>query len=213
MTLTATFRKTDLNAIREILYAQPRTAADNFEPYLKIMDIFKYKKFLHMMYFYTLKSEDLLKFAAEKAPTEKMKSYFNHMAKEERGHYILAQEDLRAFGEEVDFTADLPNEVKVFHDYWYSEGSKNPYAFLGILYVCENISGYLKENAISTLGKLNLTKKQSRWISVHLDADDSHGRDTSELVDEYFLENAQAITEAAKKMCVLWVDINKAPLL
>ena len=72
-------------------------AAEGIRPYLKTNNLQHYKNFLNGMYHYTLKSGEKLSETAKNAPNQELKDFFEHMFREERLHYVLAEQDLKGF--------------------------------------------------------------------------------------------------------------------
>jgi heme oxygenase len=173
----------------EQLEAYAIDAANQIRSNLEKMDREEYMNFLDVMYHYTKGSWEKLTKIASVSHNEELKEYFQHMAKEERGHYILAQEDLRELGREV--SSEECKEVTEFNTDWYNLAEKGVYGYLGALYVFENVAKHLPQEGKAMLARLNLKKTQARWISVHLEADLEHGQEIAEICTKYAADNPQ----------------------
>lgn len=181
----------------------PHQAADAVRPLLRGCTLEGYKHFLYMMYHYTKDSENKLYFAADQSPIPELKEYFTHMAKEERGHYLLAMRDYEALGGSMDMTG-VPASVKDFNDFWYQLGAKDCNEFLGALYVFESVASLVNEEIKELVMRLKLTKTQSRWLSVHAEADVGHGDEAAHMCIKYFDRNPYAMIDAAAQATVKW---------
>lgn len=171
-------------------------------------DLPAYKHFLNSMYHYTLNSGERLEFAAEKAGTDELKDFFHHLAEDEESHYLLAKADLEEFGEQVD-PDNPPEPVQRFHEYWQSLASEHASAWLGVLYVAENIARFADGPVLSMFPKLELTKAQTRWLRVHAEVDLEHGAEVQAMCARYMDEHEEVITEAAARMSDFWSQIMK----
>lgn len=192
-----------LSDILAPLFPYPQQAADTVRPLLTGCNLAGYKHFLAMMYHYTKDSENKLHFAAEHSPMAELKEYFHHMAKEERGHYLLALKDYEGFGEHFD-TETVPASVKAFNDFWYKLGQKDCNEFLGALYVFESVASLVGDEIKSLIVRLELTKKQCRWLAVHAEADVGHGDEAAEMCRKYLHRNPQALQQAAAEATRRW---------
>jgi pyrroloquinoline quinone (PQQ) biosynthesis protein C len=181
----------------------PQHAADTVRPLLMRCTIDGYKHFLYMMYHYTKDSENKLHFAAEKSPLPELKQYFNHMAKEERGHYLLALKDYEALGGQID-TETVPESVKAFNQFWYKLGQGDCNEFLGALYVFESVASLVGDEIKSLIMRLKLKKTQCRWLSVHAEADEGHGQEAADMCAKYIQRNPQALIKAAAEASQKW---------
>lgn len=181
-------------------------AAEAVRPYLQTTTLEGYKKFLHMMYHYTLDSENKLRVAASKSDTEELKEYFLHMADEERGHYLLAQRDYEEFGLQIN-TEIMPAEVKAFNDFWYSLGSRNCNEYAGALFVFEGVADHVAKDIADLVQRLQLTKRQSRWFLVHVEADHEHGSAALEICKKYGANDPEAILQAAQNAEKKWIEV------
>ena len=189
----------------------PKEVADKIRPYFQSMDINKYKKWLKMMYYYTFGSEQKGNDSANNSNQQDLKDFFKHMAKEERGHYILAEKDLEAFGYNINKSEPTPEVIEKYN-LWWEKQYDNTIKHLAALYVFENIAKYLAEDVIGKLKSFNLNKKQTRWVFVHAEADDEHGQEVEEIAKKYFEENKQLMLNSATQAADLWFELNKEPL-
>jgi hypothetical protein len=168
------------------------------------MNLERYKQFLNTMYHYTAKSSEMISYAGKLSHNDELKHYFDHMLKEEKGHYLLAKEDLKALDGEV--SVAIPQTVTDFHSKWFSL-SDNIYAYLGALYVFENIAKYVQIEGQALFDALGLTKTQKRWVAVHLQADLEHGAEIAELCGRYFAQNPESCLHGGKVMCDAWINV------
>ncbi len=121
-------------------------------------------------------------------------------------HYKLAKADLEEFGETVD-PHNPPEPVQRFHDYWQSLADQHASAYLGVLYVAENIAKHASGSVIEMFPKLQLTRAQTRWLRVHAEVDLEHGAEVQEMCARYMDKYEAVITAAAAKMTQFWIDI------
>lgn len=184
-----------------------KKAADEIIPFIKNCNIEGYKNFLNTMYHYTLESERQLLDALNKSYFNEIKEYFKMQAKEERGHYLLAERDLEEFDEKP--TTKCSNEIIKFREFWDSIDSKRSMIYLGAQYVFENVASYLAKDVIDMMKRLELTKKQSRWLIVHLEADLGHGAEIEKICLKYLPQHSKEIVYGAEKFFELWTEIFK----
>ncbi len=152
--MKAVMRKEDQNFNEEQSWQEldsyARKAAEGIRPGLQNSDIEGYKRFLDMMYHYTLRSGDKLKAIADNSPNEELRDYFNHMYLEERNHYMLAQQDLKGFG--LTPNAKTPQEIHDMDKFWDSLNGGHINGYLGALYVFDKriVMTFNKVGASST---------------------------------------------------------------
>lgn len=195
----------------DTLEAYTKTAADTILAGFEQADLGQYKHFLNSMYHYTLNSGERLEFAAKVAEVPELKAFYQELADDEESHFRLAQADLEEFGDTVD-PHTVPDPVQRFHDYWQTLG-KQPTAYLGVLYVAENIAKYVKHIAvIDMFPKLELTRAQTRWLRVHAEVDLEHGAEVQEMCAHYMDKHEREITDAAAKMSYFWGEMLKEGL-
>ncbi|KTD57221.1 iron-containing redox enzyme family protein [Legionella shakespearei] len=171
----------------------------------------EYRRFLNMMFHYTLKSGDRLKFAAEKALHPKLKQVFSELAEEEQYHYRLAQADLQNMGTEP--SDDSPPEPVAFHEYWMGITPDDQFEYVGAMYVLENIASHIKPYLMPHFARLALQPGQSRFIMTHLVADEDHGQRLKELSDEAQGNDVEQVIRGGEKARKFWLDIHVATLV
>lgn len=193
-----------LSAIVEL----PKQIAAQLVPFLEKADIEVYKHFLKTMYHYTKDAEPQLQHARDLCPNEELHEYFDTMAKEERGHYLLAKKDYEEFGEDVTASAEPP-QVERFKHYWYGLGKADINEFVGAMYVFENVAAAVGREVVAMMQRLELTKRQSRWLRVHLEADIGHGDEAFGMCKKYVSRNPSAMLEAAQIGAVEWANVFK----
>lgn len=212
--MKATLPKEDAHLQNQEAFAQldayAKKAASAVKPCLKNADIEGYKRFLNMMYHYTLRSGDKLKSIANNSPNDELREYFNHMYLEERNHYMLAQQDLKGFGLAPE--PETPQEVQDMDKFWASLNGKHINAYLGALYVFENIADKVDENVKEMLQRLNIQKNQRRWLSIHVEVDLDHGAEVKEILEKYISQNPEIAIETAKAACDRWIAVSATPL-
>jgi hypothetical protein len=192
--------------VLSIMASLPAGIAEELRPLLKATDIEVYKHFLVTMYHYTRFAYDQLTHAKSLCGQEDQILYFEHMAKEERGHYLLAKRDYEEFGGSIEDTL-VPASVEHFADYWYRLGKNNVNEFLGAVYVFENVAGCVGKEVVEMMQRLELTRRQSRWLRVHLEADIGHGNEALEMCQRYVTENPEAMLHAAEGAAIQWLNV------
>lgn len=192
--------------VLNILPQFPAQIAKELSPLLQKTDIKVYKNFLLTMYFYTYKAEEQLIHARNLATDSTLQTYFHKMAREERGHYLLAKKDYEEFGLNVEDGIE-PLMVGSFRDYWYNLGKRNINEFLGALYVFESVATLVAKDVIDMMQRLELTRKQSRWLRVHLEADVGHGEDALNICKEYVNNDPEAMLQAATDGAQEWMNV------
>jgi heme oxygenase len=183
------------------LEALPAAMAEAVRPHLAIADLEGYLRFLDAMVHYTRGSGERLRHAAEHAPTEKLRTFFSGLAREEAGHHKLAEADLAALGRRPG--DQLPDGLAAFHRGWME--ARTPAAWLGALYVLENVGGFLARDAAANLGRLKLGPRHVRFVMVHLEADVEHGADTA---DHARAEDPGALLAAGEAAAAFWVALH-----
>jgi len=197
-----------LEAATQRLLALTKQAADCVRPRFAAADHAGYLGFLNAMYHYTRHSgEKALKAARDCEPAD-LKAFFRHMHREERGHYLLAEADLRALGFGVHPATPAP--VAAFDAYWESVRPEGYLAYVGALVVFENIAGHVGPDVAAFVQRLGLKKTQCRWLNVHVEADEDHGRDALAFGEKYLAVDAAAVLAGAERACALWIDIFRA---
>ena len=181
-------------------------AADTIFASFKEADLGMYKHFLNSMYHYTLHSGERLEYAASRAETPELKAFYQKLADDEESHYRLAEADLAEFGQAVD-PNNPPDPVQRFHEYWQALGKGHASAYLGVLYVAENIAKHVKTSVIDMFPKIELNRAQTRFVRVHAEVDLEHGAEVQEMAAHYMDKHEAAITDAAAQMARFWVEI------
>ncbi|MBY0355235.1 MAG: iron-containing redox enzyme family protein [Rickettsiales bacterium] len=204
--LTASHSRPVTDDVMALLDLFPKKAADALREPFRAIDLVQYQNFLKMMYYYTLDSENKLQFAADRSDTEELRDYYLQMKKEETRHYLLAQADYEAFGGTID-TNFKPDVVQAFDDFWYSLGQSDAAEFAAALYVFESIASLLREDIKETLLRLGVIGKQSRWLRVHVQADEEHGAEAREICATYNSRHPQAMLAAAQGAVDKWVAV------
>ena len=197
-------------AMLERLRAQAREAAEIIRPHVARMDLEDYCCFLNTMYHYTRHTGAKARTASSNSPPGALREFFEHMQREEQGHYRLAEADLNALGYAVH--PDKPAAVEAFDRYWASIPATQPEAYLGALVVFENIARHLGPDIAQLLARLALPSTQTRWLRVHAQADELHGTQALELAQRYVRQAAQPLLEGAERARQLWTDIFRSAL-
>lgn len=200
---------TNIQNALETIESYSRDAAEGIRPHLHKIDLQSYKNFLNAMYHYTLKSGDKLFTVSKNAPNQELKDFFEHMFKEERFHYVLAEQDLKGFDLKPNYDA-TPQAVKDFNLFWDSLANGHFNGYLGALYVFENIANKVSDDVKNMLQRLNISEKQRRWLSIHVEADIEHGNEISDLLKKYIADDANAAILAAKEASVRWIAVNSS---
>ncbi len=183
-----------------------KNAADKVIAACAEADIGQYKHFLNSMYHYTLNSGERLQYAASCAADADLKAFLQKLADDEESHYRLAEADLAEFGEPVD-PENPPDPVQRFHDYWQSLGKGHSAAYLGVLYVAENIAKYIEIDVLDMFPKIDLNRAQTRFVRVHAEVDLEHGAEVQEMCTHYMDTHEAVIMDGAKHMARFWVEI------
>lgn len=183
------------------LPALPESMAASVRPLLAGIDRAAYVRFLDAMVHYTRGSGERLRHAAAHAPTAAQRAFFDELAREESGHYRLAEADLAALGASPSEAA--PPGVEAFHRFWME--SRDPATWLGALYALENVAARLAADVPPHLARLGLDRTQVRFVMTHLQADEDHGRLTATLAAE--LPEA-ALEEPARYAATFWVALH-----
>jgi hypothetical protein len=186
----------------------PVAMADAVKPHLDATTLAGYQRFLAAMVHYTRGSGERLRHAAARAPSADLAAFFDRLAREEAGHYRLAEADLAAFesAPERSSGGDVPAEVTAFHRFWME--SDEPATWLGALYVLESVGGHLGEAAAKNLARLDLGRDQVRFVMVHLEADVEHGATTAEHARRYLDGDGGRLLEAARYAAAFWIGLH-----
>jgi hypothetical protein len=201
MTNTQTIQKT-LDTIK----SYSNEAALAVIPYLKKSDLETYKNFLNEMYHYTLKSGDKLMQASKASPNPELKDFFDHMFREERLHYVLAEQDLKGFGLKPNYEK-TPQAVTDFNNFWESLGKGHFNGFLAALYIFENVAEKVADDIKGMIQRLEITEKQRRWLSLHSEADVEHGQLIGDLLAKYIDQDVDKSLAAAAEAKEKWIAV------
>ncbi len=184
-----------------------KIAADSIREPLSKGDVEWYKKFIDLMYHYTVKSGDKLKSVSDNSPNQELRDYFDHMFLEERNDYMLAKQDLKAYG--LVPSAESPQVIKNIDKLWEMVSQKHINFYLGMVYVLENIADKVADEVRGLVKRLELTKSNARWLLIHAEADIEHGAQIKDMLEKYLSQNVEAAIEGAKEACDKWVAIAK----
>jgi len=165
-----------------------------------------YRRFLGAMVHYTRESGARLDHAAALAHDPGVANFFAALAREERGHWQLALADLHAGGATLD--QEPPTGLKGFHDGWMN--ARDDAWWLGALYALENVGAPLGEAAPVALMRLGLTAHETRFVRVHLEVDEAHGRDTARWCATVM--NQARLVESAEAAEAFWVAMHREAL-
>lgn len=183
----------------------PATMADAVKPHLGATSLAGYQRYLSAMVHYTRGSGERLRHAASRVQEADLAAFFERLAREEAGHYRLAEADLAAFG--LAPLGDTPAEVAAFHRFWME--SDDPATWLGALYVLESVGGHLGEEAAKNLARLGLGRDQVRFVMVHLEADIEHGASTAEHARRCLERDGARLLDAARYAAAFWVGLHE----
>jgi hypothetical protein len=184
----------------------PAEMAAAVRPHLKATTLEGYQRFLEAMIHYTRGSGARLRHAAEHAPEGELRAFFADLARDEAGHYKLAEADLAAFGRAP--AEATPADVEAFHSWWMSAG--DPAVWLGALYVLESVGGQLAADATQNLGRLGLGREHVRFVMVHLEADVAHGAGAREHASA--LGGGDVMLASARRAADFWVELHRRSL-
>ncbi|MBU6960230.1 iron-containing redox enzyme family protein [Pseudomonas sp. CVAP len=189
------------------------TAAKEIHRLLDLSTLEHYTSFLNTMYHYTLHSGDQLSIAGELLSDHpKYSTLFKTLSTEEESHYRLAQKDLFFFNEKP--TDSMPLPVLRMEAFWKSIKKPESLSYIGIMYILENIAKHIDTAKIADFfTRLQLNKKNTRFISVHLHEDDRHGK-LLELACQSVTNPSEIdlILSAGQKACSLWMDMHSSIL-
>jgi heme oxygenase len=199
------------NSTTQSLDAMCHSMAEQLSLHFATSGLEEYQRFLNMMFHYTLKSGDRLKFAAERAEHPKLKQVFTELAKEEQYHYRLAQRDLNNMGQQP--SEQSPPEAQAFHDYWMTIAATHQFEYVGAMYVLENIAGHIKPYLMPHFTKLALEPDHSKFIMTHLVADEDHGERLKMLSVEAHGDEVTDVLKGGQHAKKFWLDIHLAALV
>lgn len=180
----------------------PELMAVAVRPWLATATREGYARYLLAMASYTRSSGERLDHAAAHTTDPELAAFFARMAREERGHFRLAEADLEALG--VRPSAFDASDVERFHAAWMA--STRPAHWLGALRVLEGVGHHLQTDAPKALGRLGLSAETTRFVRVHLDVDEEHGTSTAAWCEKE--TDAGTMTAAALDAAAFWVRLH-----
>jgi hypothetical protein len=184
----------------------PAAMADAVKPHLAATTLEGYQRYLSAMVHYTRGSGERLRHAKARATDPDLAAFFDRMAREEAGHYRLAEADLAAFG--LTTAGDTPDDVVAFHRAWMENESDDPATWLGALYPLESVGGHLGADAAKNLARLGLGRDQVRFVMVHLEADTEHGAATAEHARRYLEASGERLLASARSAAAFWIGLH-----
>lgn len=184
------------------LDALPALMAAAVRPVLATASIEGYARYLRAMSAYTRPSGERLDHAAELTTDPELKAFFTRMAKEERGHFQLADADLGALGITPGPIDQAP--IARFHASWMA--ATKPAHWLGALLALEGVGRHLLTDAPAALGRLGLSADTTRFVRVHLEVDDEHGASTEAWCAKE--TDIALVTVAAMEAAAFWVRMH-----
>jgi len=191
----------DFTELEEI----PRAVARRLARALEQLDRPGYVRFLNAMYHYTKGSATKIQDVVKASHHEDVTAFFERLEGEEDSHYKLAEADLKAMGLGVE--SEPPPAVMRFNASWRELSSLGCYAYLGAVYVFENIAQHLQGSGRNPLDRLGLDRKQTRWMRVHLEVDLEHGAAVAELCQRYFAVDPELMLRGARMAAHAWLDV------
>ena len=166
----------------------------------------RYRGYLRRMYHYTLNSGAELRYAASISPGADAAAMFLALAGEEEHHHRLAQADLAALGHpDVGAT---PASVVAFRGFWNGTSRGQAAALLGALYALENVARFARRDALACLAALGLRPYQTRFVTVHLVADDAHASAVAKVCRGHLPGAAEVLLSGARTAGRLWVAMH-----
>lgn len=184
------------------LDALPALMADAVRPVLATATLEGYARYLRAMSAYTRPSGERLDHAAELTTDPELKAFFARLAKEERGHFQLADADLGALGVTPGPIDQAP--IARFHASWMA--AMKPSHWLGALLVLEGVGAHLVADAPKALGRLGLSAETTRFVRVHLEVDAEHGATTASWCEKE--TDVATLTVAAMEAAAFWVKVH-----
>ena len=181
-------------------------AANDIIPAIRNANFDNYLHFLNMMYHYTIVSEAQLREAAVPFVSDELQAFYIDLAKEESGHFLLAKADLKDLGYKVD--PATPEIVERYNVHWSDFTPETSLEYLAACAVIENVVGHLEEEGRNLIQRLDVSKRQTRWLRTHFEADVEHGRSSLECAQRHFSEDTYEIMiEGARRDCTLWTEL------
>ena len=166
-----------------------------------------YCRFLDAMFHYTRDSEARLRHAAASTQDTLLRAFFLELADDEAPHFRLAERDLASF-EKAPGDAP-PAAVQRFKRVWDALGTESSAGHLGALFALESVASHLASGARSALARLKLGPSNAAFVSVHLQADEVHGRQCTEHCQRVGVTQSDALLGAAQAAADAWVDMHR----
>lgn len=166
----------------------------------------RYIRFLNAMYHYTRHSGEELRRAAAISSSVRLRALFTQLAAEEQDHFRLAKADMRAMSAMP--TATPPARVVELREWWQSVTPDRAHELLGAMYALESVGEHVATAAWSCLGRLELQRRQLRFVQAHLHADVEHGAMVRSVCESLTpVQWDQALT-GARTAGQLWVQLH-----
>lgn len=182
----------------------PKRMAAEVGAWLPEATVCGYCRFLDTMFHYTRDSEARLRLAAASSQNAQLRAFFLELADDEAPHFRLAERDLASFGKAPSDTP--PDSVLRFKQVWGALGSAE---HLGALFALESVASHLAVGARSALGRLKLGPANATFVSVHLQADEVHGRQCTEHCKRVGTTQSEGLLSAANAAADAWVDMHR----
>lgn len=167
-----------------------------------------YGNYLAQIYYYVCHSTRLLALAATRCAhkDEKLHRRFLEHAAEEKGHQILALNDLKNLGYTLSDFPELPITSFMYESQYYKIEYQDPNAFFGYILALEGITvkkgAQIYNTVFSTFGK-----KSSTFLDVHAHEDPDHLakaflqlENLSELQKKFIYQNIKQTAEGFQNM-------------
>ncbi len=166
-----------------------------------------YCRFLDTMYHYTRSSEARLRAAAASSHDTKLRAFFLELAEDEAPHFQLAQQDLASFGKAPGDTP--PAAVQRFAEVWDALAAVSSAGALGALFALESVAGHLASDARAALARLQLGPDNAAFVSVHLQADEVHGRQCTQHCKRLGTTQSEALLGGANAAGDAWIEMHR----
>jgi hypothetical protein len=169
-----------------------------------------YKRFLNMMFHYTLQSQSRLHHASLAATDPIISTFLQELAHDEAHHYKLALADLAQFN--LKPTSDTPAEVLAFEKTWADLPTEDAAAHLGALVSLEGVGDHIGPDAVAFLKRLGLGKPHARFILVHLEADVEHGGLARAHAEHVGAQHSALVLRGAHDAAQAWISMHRCLL-
>lgn len=195
----------------ENLYCVCEQMAASIGPLFAAPTLAQYQRFLNMMFHYTHQSGAELQHAASQvevcavAESAEYANVLRELAREEQGHFRLAEADLASLGARP--SEIVPDEVIRLRTFWSRLGREDPNQYFGALFVLENVAGFVQTQALGALESLGLSFSQTRFVRAHLSEDAAHGAQIASLCRR---QSEELLVHSAEETARLWVDMHIA---